>query len=60
MKYLGFVEQLQSANQGHPHGFISVSALPQKTLWMLEEQFRIWVFFSLCQIHQWGILQNFE
>lgn len=27
MKYLIIVEQLQSANQGCPHGFISVSAL---------------------------------
>lgn len=28
MKYLVIVEQFQSANQGSPHGFISVSALP--------------------------------
>lgn len=28
MKYLVIVEELQSANQGSPHGFISVSALP--------------------------------
>lgn len=28
MKYLVIVEELQSENQGSPHGFISVSALP--------------------------------
>lgn len=38
MKYLVIAEQLQSANQGCPHGFITVfQHCPQKTLWMLEK-----------------------
>lgn len=39
-KSLVIVEELQSAIQGTPHGFITVfQHCPQKTLWMLEEQF---------------------
>lgn len=32
MKYFVFVKQLQSANQGSPHGSISVSALAPEDL----------------------------
>lgn len=56
MKYLVIVEELQSENQGSPHGFISVSALPPEDTVDVRGAVSILVFFSLCQVHQWGIL----
>lgn len=58
MKYLVIVEQLKSANQGSPYGFISVSALPPEDPIDAGGTVQTFLsfYFSLCQVHQWGIL----